>query len=657
MATAQTATIQALPDASKNGGMTSLVTDFWSLETARSGILAPWGSRTRERQLLDYYRHPYNTLVQGAFQGLIKKVKNTPWEITGGKTRTTYFSNLLREAQFGRGWGDFLSRVILDYLRHDVGAFIEVIAPGNPKREPTGRVLGLAHLDSMRCYLTGDPEFPVLYLAMDGKYHLLHYSRVLHLVDMPDGDEEYRDYGLCALSRAIAVVERQLLMTRYIRTKLDDLPPPGIVVGSNLNQSELQRSMRRFTEDMQQDTPPVYGRTMWLFGMNPQETAELNMVTFSQPPEGFDYEKYMGIDINQLALAIGVDRQELWELSGANIGSATQSEILHAKSQGKAYGDLLTMLERLMNRLLPMDLDFQWKVKDPQEQQNTATNAQTWVGTVRQLDGLVSPDLQLRILANQVRAVADAVIDVNGDLVRMNDVDPEAPEVEAPSSTPADDNVQNDVTNRTPGIAGTTGTKAITDVREAFEAKFDDVLANARNKVYGRVRLRSIVLNLIREYGPPAYIEGKKEGGVDEPLTEEEEAETLTLLARNREYVNAFVDTVLDVGLTDAEAKRKAEMWWNKSLNPYYDAGRRSADANGMYEWKLGRTEKHCTTCATLNGQRHRFRQYAAAGLLPKSDKLACQGVLCDCSLIRTKGQTRPRGRLPSMKEAHDHAL
>ena len=62
--------------------------------------------------------------------------------------------------------------------------------------------------------------------------------------------------------------------------------------------------MRRFTEDMQQDTPPVYGRTMWLFGMNPQETAELNMVTFSQPPEGFDYEKYMGIDINQLALAM-----------------------------------------------------------------------------------------------------------------------------------------------------------------------------------------------------------------------------------------------------------------------------------------------------------------------------------------------------------------
>lgn len=648
MANADVLTVQTLPDARKDGGVSAL-TD-WSYYTTRGELLPSWGTRNRERLLRAYYLHPYNTLVQGAFMGLIKKVKGTPWEIVGGKTRTSYFSKMLREAEFGRGWGDFLSRVLLDYLRHDVGAFVEIIAPGNPKRPPTGRVVGLAHLDSLRCYLTGDPEFPVIYYSQDGKTHLLHHERVLHWVDMPDGNEDFRDYGLSAQSRVIAVTERQIYMKKYIRAKLDDMPMPGFIVGSNLNRSEMSRALNQLQEDLKMDSPPITGRTVILYGTNPQETAELKSLTFNEPPEGFDYEKYMGIDINEIALGLGVDRQELWELSGANIGSATQSEILHAKSQGKAYGDILTMIERDMNRLLPEDLDFTWKVKDPQEQQNTAMNAQTWVNTVMQLKGQINDDLLNRILATQVRAIADAIIDENGDLVRMNDVDPEAPDTQTP--TPADDNVQNDVENRAPGIGGQTGaSKDIQSTREAFESEFNGILTNARKSVYKEVRLRSILLNLIRKYGEPAYLDGKREGGVDEPLTEAEDAEVLTLLASQRGYVNNFAKSLLETGITDAQAVQKPDLWM-ASLYPFLNAGRMSANANGMYEWKLGVAE-HCATCLTLNGQKHRIKEFTGRGLTPKSMKLDCR-LGCKCSLVRTTG--RARGHLPNIKELHhDH--
>ncbi|MGA0506735.1 hypothetical protein ACO2WS_26100, partial [Escherichia coli] len=68
----------------------------------------------------------------------------------------------LRQADFGRGWGSLISKVLLDYLRQDGGGFIEVIAPGNPLKAPTAPATGLAYLDSLRCLPTGDPEYPVV---------------------------------------------------------------------------------------------------------------------------------------------------------------------------------------------------------------------------------------------------------------------------------------------------------------------------------------------------------------------------------------------------------------------------------------------------------------------------------------------------------------
>ena len=61
------ATIQTLPDAEKGGGV------GWLTETARGPVLPPWGTRERERALRAWYRHEYNTLVQGAFAGLAKR--------------------------------------------------------------------------------------------------------------------------------------------------------------------------------------------------------------------------------------------------------------------------------------------------------------------------------------------------------------------------------------------------------------------------------------------------------------------------------------------------------------------------------------------------------------------------------------------------------
>ena len=442
--------VQFLPDAKKGSGLTELV----PYVTVRSEILPIWGTRERERWLRLYYRHPHNWLGQSAFGGLIKKVKSTPWEIKGAR-RVKYFQEVLQQADFGRGWGSLLSKVVLDFLRQDGGGYIEVIAPGKPDREPVGPITGLAPLDSLRCLPTGDPEFPVIYYNRKGQLHLLHRSRVIQLVDLPDSDEERPGYGLCALSRAITIVTQQIAMNRYVSQKLDDRPKPGFVLAQNISRAKVDEAFQRQQEAMQRDSLPPEGNTVWLFGVDPANPIKLDSFTFASAPEGWSAKEYNELHVNAMAAALGVDVQEIWQLTGGNLGSGQQSQILHLKSQGKTYGDLLTTLERAINKTLPETLDFAFKHHDPQESQLSAATAQTWAGVTTSVGGILSDDEKRRLLANKVEAIQDVITDENGEIVRLDDVDVDEEQETAPDiGNPVDPAQQQTASDTSPVVAG-----------------------------------------------------------------------------------------------------------------------------------------------------------------------------------------------------------
>lgn len=451
-ATAQQDTIQQLPDAKKDS-VSGYLGDFIGA-IQRDAMLPPWGTRRRERVLRAYYRHELNTLIQGAINGLIEKVKAAPWEISGPKSGVAYFQDVLRQAQFGAGWGDFLQMTLLDYLRQDIGAFIEVIGPGPSDGPITGRVTGLAHLDALRCYSTGDPEYPVIYHDQHGKQHLMHWTRVIQFIPARDGDEQQnKTVGMCALSRAIAVVQRELYMNRYVAGRLDDNPKPGLLILNNLTDTQFKAAVIKMQRQENTDLSSVWGQTVVLSALQPEFPASIESIAYSEPPEKFDFKAYkVEIDVPELAMALGIDVQELWPLTGnRNSGTSTQSEILHAKSQGKTFGAMLRMLERAINNVLPPEYEFQWKYSDPQDDLNQAQIAQAWATTVQTIADL-SPDEKRRILANKVQAIQDAITDEDGQIVRLGDADPvdeaavddigaaghgQAPAADQPSMQPA----------------------------------------------------------------------------------------------------------------------------------------------------------------------------------------------------------------------------
>lgn len=666
--------VQNLPEVNKSNGASSSV-GFWVPATERGPILPAWGTRERERWLRSYDRHELNNLWQGARSGLIKKIVATPFELTGpkyGPNYANYFDRVLRNANFRTtGWDEFLSLLLRDFLRFDGGAYFEIIAPGNPLKPPTGRITGVAHLDSFNCLPTGDPDYPVVYYnTRPGKkpsVNVLHKTRVFHWVDTPDGDTNNPGYGESALSRAIALVWREILMGRYIMGSLDDKPQPGIVLATGMNEGSWQRAWGNFRTQQSTDLMPEWGKTLPIFSLDPAMPIKLENFTFTTPPEKFDYKVYVEIDIDQLALAIGIDRQEIAQLSGGNIGSAGQSQVLHAKSQGKMPGYIYQSLERALNQVLPESCEFSFKVRDPEESAAQAAHASIWAGIVMQLRPLIGDTLAAQMLTNQVEAAADALLDDNGQLVRLNDVDvqPEL-DVTVNDAAPNDPDTQGaDVTasDATPlrlvakdfewgvfprqetrlrmidGSPRQLAVKDFSDTASTFASDFTDLVHAGLADDISRRRAGTVMRAILNSKGKAARNEGLIAGGVDTGLTNADLNAHTVWLARNSEYVSDFLNSMYKSGLSDAQVSQHADMWVSKSLTEAYYEGVESADKNGVYEFYGDDGVESCATCSSLKGTKMRMSEWTEKRLRPRVDTDAydCGGWQCKHGIRRVQ--------------------
>lgn len=655
--TAQKQTIQEFEPKESTGGFASSYYFFW-----RNAILPPWGDARRQRTLLDFYYDPYNWAIQGAFAAIAKQVASTPYEIKGDaehKVLTRHYESVLSGAQFddfGGGFRGFILRLVLDFLRFDDGAFVEIIGAGNPKRDIKGRVTGIAQLNAMRCVPTGNPDNPVAYYARrTGTLHLLSRYRVARLVDMPDGVDDETGRGLSALSRSIAIAQSMVYQIKYNLQRLDDLPPAGLLAINNVQDWEGQ--MQLYEAARKRDGGSVWANTMVIEGLEPDKPVTVNHIPFASVPEHFNFREYTEVMVNALALALNVDPQDIWPLTGAPMGTGTQSKILHTKAAGKMLGDIRTAITRLINfYILPDNLEFSWKYKDPEQDKDVAETESILVNTANVMKEVVGKELAAQYLVNTSERFADVLLDEEGQL-RLPDDDPKPPEVvmvpqvpesdlpdetlttesETPSnSQPSDETMTAD--SETP----LTQQKDIQATRLDFEGDVEDALAGAVSGRIDRRRFGIVMRALVTRYGRQAFQDGLTDGGIEDPPTPEDLNTIASLVASQSQYVTNLGDTLYGAGLTESQIAEKPAMWYNKSIQPFYQAGLASADRNGLYEWVYGDTE-HCGDCLRLNGQKHRMRDWIKSGFLPQNDTLECHGFNCRCRLVKTTGRASGR--------------
>lgn len=638
-----------------NGGLWS-----WGGETQRNPLLPAFGTKARDLALLNTFRNELNNMFKGVTSGIIKKVQSTPFEVRAPEIYGDYLSRMLNEADLGSGWATFIGKVILDFMRYDGGAFVELIGSGDPSDPLVTAPVAIANLDSLRCWITGDDEYPVWYYSADGNVYKMHYTRIRQLVDTPESDERHRGYGYCALSRAIASVTKDILMNRYVIQLMDDNPPPGFVLFSNIGEAGLRQAIEKRDAERSTDSGGIWGRSMKLFGLNQETMPKVEFITYSQPPIGFDYPTYQNQLAKEMANSIGVDINEFWELSGGNIGSSAQSEVMAQKSRGKTIGNLYKQLERLINEILPNDCEFVFEYQDPQANRDLAEDAMAWVGISASLADVLSADERRRLIANKVPAIADVITDDNGVITEL---------ATASQADNADDRAHTPDTGISPSgedsAQSTDIEKSIASTSRKFESRFE---FNVRKFMNGRISkyfTRQILVTILLAQGKEAYQDGKKIAKAPIEITPEDDLNILRWLNEQSTFLDDFLNDIVDGKITKENLAYHVGLWADKSLKTIYNEGMLQGDNNRYYMWVYHPTADHCDTCQRANGQIHRLRTWRDSGIMPQSSRLQCGGYNCKCRLIPIddarqfdKGDLRSVKRtLKEYRHDHDHEL
>lgn len=600
----------------------------------RNPLLPDWGTKARDQALFELSHNPFNTMFVSVMSGLVKKIQSTPFVVKAGDEWGDYWQQLLAEADLGNGWSAFIGRVVMDFLRYDSGAFIEVIAGGDPNKPINSPIVGLANLDPLRCWFTGDSEYPVLYWAEGGGMHRLHHTRVYQLVDMPDSAQYRRGFGLCALSRAIAPVYQEIYIQQYMVQLFDDNPPPGFVLFGNISKQEAQAIVQQYRETRQTDSGGVFGRVIPLYGLDSEFKPTIEFINFSAPPDKFDYEQTINTLARQMANAIGIDLNEFWELTGRNIGSSTQAEIMAQKSKGKFIGFILRELERFINNLLPDGCSFEFAIRDETEENSKADIASKWMNVVTMAGELLSVGEKRILLIQNVESIRDVLTDEEGNVVTLPNPVPSTGQGENEVML-EDDYIGN---NNPDAVTLDDVDKALLQTIGAFATRMVNLVRGALGNVASLIVTKLGLQSNIAQQGTQAYIDGKIAGGEKMPVTlsDEDELALSQWRAEQNDYIKSLMDDIKSGKVNTSELEGRVPLWVNKSLKKAYHLGLASTNNKQFYMWVLGNTIEHCTTCLTAHGQVHRLGTWVKAGILPQSNDLECGGWRCDCRLIPT---------------------
>ena len=331
----------------------------------------------------------------------IQKILATSHTITGPQRTVAQSQQMFDLAEYGKGLMAFEAKWAFDFLTQDNGAFTELIGPGKPltrggqrvlmpdgspvvdvQQPLEGKPISIAHIDSLACERTGVYEIPVRYYDINGSMHLLHNSRVHFVADMPQPDERLFCYGFCAMSRCISATQYMVNWATARNESLDNMPPLSIMSLENINLDKFQEQMQAYEADRQAVNEHVLRSLLTLVQQDPSKPVGVNLTPVRQLWESFKETEAFQITVNQVAMALGLDPQDMAPLSSSAMGSGAQSTVLDEKARGKGVGHALAHLEAMFHSILPASVKFEFDREDDQEDMQTATIRETKARTV-----------------------------------------------------------------------------------------------------------------------------------------------------------------------------------------------------------------------------------------------------------------------------------
>ena len=358
----------------------SILSELQSLawaEEAKDLVPGYW-SPSRDKALRVFWKQPGAGHLASAMYNAQAKLLGIPFRIVPRDPSIVSHVEQAEKIQqrlsvvseFGQGFLAAMSKWYEDYLSQDNGAFMEVLGNGKHDMSIEGAPIAIRHLDSSKCIRTGDPVYPVVYRDTNGKDktdYKLHFSRVIYASQMPSATEELHGVGYCAVSRAIDVAQTLIDMNVYKREKLGSRPHSRLYVGKGISANDIMSAFRMADTAMDQSGYKRYSRNVAI-GSEDNSDIDIDAIDLTSMDQ-FDEGQSVPLAMNAIALAFGLNVNELWPSSSGGEGSKKTG----VRVRGKLPDQVTSTLEGEFNfKFLPPYLKMVFDFQDDDEDQQRA---------------------------------------------------------------------------------------------------------------------------------------------------------------------------------------------------------------------------------------------------------------------------------------------
>jgi hypothetical protein len=310
--------------------------------------------------------------------------------------RTEAGQALARDFDGPASYRSGVAKVVQDFLLTDNGWFVEV---ARASQKPGAKVQALYHLDSFRCWRTGNLDFPVLYLDYEGGWHKLRADQVIFGSDLPSPRARMFDKGRCAAGRAFQTIVKLSAVETYFREKITGSRALALHFVTGVSRQQLQDAMETSEAEKIRKGHVVYKGAV-MIPLQGDTPIAIQSIDLASVPDGFDVDTERKDAYLRYANAIGIPVQDIQPLSGQGLGTGTQTIVLDEAAEGQGLAYFVSDFEDKINHLvMPKQTVFQIKVNDVRDQAAQAALNKAKADTIVALlgGGVISQPMALQM--------------------------------------------------------------------------------------------------------------------------------------------------------------------------------------------------------------------------------------------------------------------
>ena len=349
----------AVQDSLSLEGYGGSLSSFISYMVKNSSMLPFWWSEDRESYLrkasleVDIISSVINNLTMRLFNMPLQVVPQNQL-ISSHTTVAKFYQAILNNA-----WTKYGELFINDMLTFDKGAFFIIESTTSPSQPLTQNDVptGIKYIPSKQIMLNNNERFPYIWIRMNGANIYLHETRVIRLTQMPISLEDNVFAGLSFTSRAFNVGSMLNAAINYGLESLGTLESDNIIWATSTTSKAIQQAFKDAQLDGVNAGRVSKGQNVYLGLRDP--AAKLGQLELKRLPQSFDYEKFTNVTVKLLAIAAGVDENDIIAVSNAGTTkTATLVSDLKAKYKLEAWFTK-RLRQELEQKFLPSFLTLQ----------------------------------------------------------------------------------------------------------------------------------------------------------------------------------------------------------------------------------------------------------------------------------------------------------